>query len=186
MAISRARKDELVAEYKQQLAKCNGIMFADYTALPMAQVDSLRRRAREKNSQIFVVKNTLLSLVLKEAGLKPPEDLLVGPTLVAFCHQDISAVAKLLRDFTKEAEENRFKVKGCLLEGHFLSAKQAVSVADMPSREVLLSQVLRTINAPASQVVGVVASGIRQVLNVVKAYVDKLEGTGENSAEVVA
>lgn len=186
MAISRVRKDELVADYKQQLTKCNGIMFANYTALPMAQIDSLRRKAREQNSQIFVVKNTLLSLVLKEAGLKPPEELLAGPTLAAFCYQDVSAVAKLFREFSKEAEENRFAVKGCLLEGHFLSAKQAVAVADMPSREVMLAHVLRSINAPASQVVGVVASGIRQVLNVVKAYVDKLEGSGGNSAEVTA
>ncbi|MBN2007646.1 MAG: 50S ribosomal protein L10 [Anaerolineae bacterium] len=186
MAISRARKDELVAEYKQQLAKCNGIMFADYNALPMAQIDSLRRKAREQNGQIFVVKNTLLSLVLKEAGLKPPEDLLTGPTLAAFCYQDVTTVAKLFRDFAKEAEETRFVIKGCMLEGHFLSSKQAMAVADLPSREVMLAQVLRTINAPASQVVGVVASGIRQVLNVVKAYVDKLEETGGNSAEATA
>jgi len=64
-----------------------------------------------------------------------------------------------------------------VLEGHMYNAEQAVRLADMPSREQLLAQILGTINAPASQVVGVVASGVRQVLNVLQAYVDKLEGS---------
>lgn len=184
MAISRVRKEELLAEYRQQYAKSVGIMLADYKSLTTHQMDELRRRAREQHGQVFVVKNTLLSLVLAEAGVKSAEKLLAGPTLAVFCHKDISAVAKLTREFTREVEEGRFAVKGGVLEGHLLNATQAVAVADMPSREVLLAQVLRTINAPASQMVGVVAGGIRQILNVVKAYADKLEGAG--SAEAAA
>ncbi|HNT75566.1 MAG TPA: 50S ribosomal protein L10 [Anaerolineae bacterium] len=184
MAISRTRKEELVVEYRQQYAQSVGIMLADYKSLTTHQIDSLRQRAREQQGQVFVVKNTLLSLVLTEAGVKSADKLLVGPTLAVFCHKDISAIAKLARDFTKEVEEGRFAVKGGVLEGHLLNAAQAQAVADMPSREVMLAQVLRTINAPASQMVGVVAGGIRQILNVVKAYADKLEGAG--SAEAAA
>jgi large subunit ribosomal protein L10 len=186
LAISRARKDELVAEYRQELEKSSGMMFANYTAIPMGQVDDLRRNARKQNGQIFVVKNTLMGLVLKEAGLEPPEDLLTGPTMVAFCYKDVPAVAKLFRDFTKEVEESRFEIKGCLLDGEFLLGKRAAAVADLPSREEVLAQVLRTINAPATQAVGVVASGIRQILNVVNAYVTKLEEAGGEPAEAAA
>ena len=186
MAISRARKEELVAEYRQQLNDCSGVVMADYRALSVAQMQNLRHRVREQNAQIFVVKNTLFDLLLRERNLKAPRDLFTGTTIVAFCHRDVSPMAKLFLDFSKEMEEGRFKVKGGLLEGQFLSAAEMVAVADMPSREVLLAQVLGTINAPATQVAGVVASGIRQILNVVKAYVDKLEEAGGAPADAAA
>ncbi len=73
-----------------------------------------------------------------------------------------------------------------MIEGRIFGAAEAATVATLPTREELLAQVLRAINAPASQVVGVVVGGIRQVLNVVKAYVDKLEGAGGASADAEA
>ena len=175
MAISRDRKETLLAEYRQQVTESNGIVLADYTALTVAQMQNLRRKAREQNGQIFVVKNTLLNVVLKENDLKTPEGLLSGPTVVAFCHQDVPPLAKLFREFAKEMEEGRFVVKGGMMEGRFITPEEVSAIADLPSREELLAQVLRTINAPATQMAGVVASGVRQVLNVIKAYADKLE-----------
>ena len=187
MAISRDRKEALLAEYRQQYAKSAGMVLADYSALTVAQMQGLRRRAREQNGRVFVVKNTLLNLVLKEAHLEVPEDLLTGPTIIAFCYQDVPPLVKLFRDYAKELEdEGEFTVKGGLLEGRFLSTDEALAIADLPSRDELLAQVLRTINAPATQAVGVVASGIRQVLNVIKAYADKLEEAGGNVAEAAA
>ena len=185
MALSQARKEELVTEYKQQLSESQGMVLAHYTGLTVAQMQNLRRQARENEGLVFVVKNTLLDLALKEQGVEPPEDILTGPTLVAFCHQDVPPLAALFRDFSKETEEGRFAVRGALLEGRFLSASEALAIADLPSREVLFAKVLGTINAPATQVAGVVANGVRQVLNVLKAYVDKLEG-GESPAEAAA
>jgi large subunit ribosomal protein L10 len=178
LAISRERKEALIAEYRQQYANSAGVVFADYSALSVAQMENLRQRARELNGQVFVVKNTLFNLVLNEAHLTPPAALLKKTTLVAFCHQDVPSLAKLFRDYMKEVEEGRFVVKGGLLEGNFLTAAQTLAIADLPSREELLAQVLRTINAPATQTVGVVAGGIRQVMNVIKAYADKLEEAG--------
>lgn len=183
MAISRERKDTLVAEYQQQYAESAGIIFADYSTLTVVQLQDLRRRAREQNGRVFVVKNTLFDLVLKKEQLTSPEGLMTGPTIVAFCHQDVPPLAKLFRDFAKEMEEDRFIIKGGLLDGDFLTPDQAKAIADLPSRTQLLAQVLRTINAPATQTVGVVASGIRQVLNVIKAYADKLEEAGGKTAE---
>ena len=186
MAISRKRKEELVAIYRQQMTESHGVVMANYTALTMPQMQGFRRRARELNGEAFVIKNTLLDVVLKEQGLKAPKGLFTGPMMVVFCHQDVPPVAKLFLDFTKEVEEGRFRVKGGVMEGRILTQAQAQALADLPSREVLLSQVLRTINAPATQVAGVVASGIRQVLNVLQAYVDKLEGAGGAAAEAAA
>jgi len=187
LAISRDRKKTLIAEYRQQYAESAGVVFADYSALTVAQMQVLRRRAREQNGRVFVVKNTLLNGVLKEAQMESPEGLLTGPTIIAFCHQDVPPLAKLFRDYAKEmTEEGHFIVKGGLLEGRFLSVAETLTVADLPTRDELLAQVLRTINAPATQAVGVVASGIRQVLNVIKAYADKLEEAAGNTVEVAA
>lgn len=186
MAISRERKEELVAIYRQQLAESNGVVMASYTAITMPQMQNLRRRAHALDGQVFVIKNTLLDVVLKERGIKAPPDLLSGPTMAAFCRRDVPPVTKLFLDFTKEMEEGRFQVKGGIMEGRILSQAQAQALASLPSREVLFSQVLRTINAPATQVAGVVASGIRQVLNVLQAYVDKLEEAGGAVAEAAA
>jgi large subunit ribosomal protein L10 len=186
LAISRERKEELVAIYKQQMANSNGIILANYAALTMPQMQSLRRRAQERNGQVFVIKNTLLDVVLKEQKMEAPQGFFAKPIMAAFCHQDVAPMAKLFLDFTKEVTEDNFRIKGGIMEGRFLNQAQAQSLADLPTREVMLSQVLRTINAPATQVVGVVASGIRQVLNVLQAYVDKLEGKGGVAAEAAA
>lgn len=186
MAISRERKKELVALYQQQMAESNGVILANYAGLTMPQMQNLRHRANAHNGHVFVIKNTLLDVVLKEQGLTVPQGALAGPMLAAFCHQDVPPVAKLFLDFTKEVTEEHFRVKGGVMEGRFLAQAQAQALADLPSRAVLLSHVLRTINAPATQMVGVVAGGIRQVLNVLQAYVDKLEGAGGTVAEAAA
>ncbi|MBN1260450.1 MAG: 50S ribosomal protein L10 [Anaerolineae bacterium] len=185
MAISRTRKEELLAEYEQQLDQSQGLILAHYKALTVAQFEELRRLTREQNGQIFVVKNTLLQHALDANGIKVPGDLLIGPTLAAFCHQAAPPLAKVFREYAKEMEEGRFTVRGAIVEKHFYTAEQAIQLADLPGREQLLAQVLGTINAPASQMVGVVAGGIRQILNVVQAYVDKLEGGG-TTAEAAA
>jgi len=186
LAISRARKEELVAEYQQQLTKSSGFIMANYSALTVQQMQDLRRRARERDGEIFVVKNTLLTLVLKAQGIALPKDLLIKPVIVVFCHKDVPPLVQLFRDYTKEVDEARFKIKGGLVEGQLLSAAEALAFADMPSRDVLLAKVLGTINAPATQMVGVVAGGIRQVVNVVQAYADKLEQAGNIPAEAAA
>lgn len=183
MAITRARKEELLAEYRQQIDESAGFVMAEYTALGVVQMQDIRHQTRQAEAEAFVVKNTLFELVLKEKGIEVPENLMTGPTLVAFCHKDVPTLAKLYSSAAKNYEAGRFVVKGGLLEGRIFGEDEVDAVSKLPTREELLSMVLRTINAPATQTAGVVASGIRQVLNVVKAYADKLEEAGGASAE---
>ena len=174
MAITREQKKELVRQYTEYLDQSQGIILVDYRGLRVADMEQLRRSVRETGSRLRVVKNRLLRRALAEVGLSVPEEWLTGPTLVAFCTGEAPAVAKALVDFAKEMPV--LSIKGGLLEGRPVSSEGVKEIASLPSREVLLAQVLGTINAPASQVAGVVASGIRQVLNVLQAYVDKMEG----------
>lgn len=170
--------------YRQQMARSSGFMMAEYTALNVAQLQNLRHKTREQDADMYVVTNTLFELLLAEMGVTAPKTMMTGPTLVAFCHKDVPSMAKMFREVAQGFEENRFVVKGGMIEGRLFGASEAETVASLPTREELLSQVLRTINAPATQVVGVVAGGIRQVLNVVKAYADKLESAGGVSGGV--
>jgi len=183
LANTRARKEELVAEYHRQMDESTGFVMAEYNALSVPQMQDLRRQTRQAEGEMFVIKNTLFKLVLKERDLAVPEDLMTGPMVVAFCHKDVPSLVKLFRNAARDFEADRLMVRGGLLEGRIFGQDEVLAVSNLPTREELLSMVLRTINAPATQTVGVVASGIRQVLNVVKAYADKLEEAGGASAE---
>ena len=173
MAISKARKEELVAQYVEQLQASQGIILAEYHGLRVAGMEQLRRSLREGDIAFSVIKNRLFLLALGEVGLEVPREWLQGPTTAAFCHDEMPPAAKLVGDFASDSEA--FSIKGGLLGTQVLSAEDVHALGKLPSREVLLAQVLGTINAPASQIAGVVANGVRQVLNVLQAYVDKLE-----------
>ena len=94
-------------------------------------------------------------------------------------------MAKVFKNFASDVDEGEFDIKGALVEGRFYTAEETDRLAELPSRDAMFSKVLATINAPATQTVGVVASGVRQVLNVLNAYVDKLE-EGDAAVEAAA
>ena len=111
-------------------------------------------------------------LALKRAGMPVPEDLLDGPTAIAFCTEDIAGPAKALDAFLKDKE---IKVKGAIMSGKVLKGAEVAMLINMPTRDQLYGRLLGTINAPATNIAGVVASGIRQVMNVLQARVRRLE-----------
>jgi len=187
LAISKQRKEELVAQYVEKLEQSKGIILIDYRGLGVSDTDSIRQAMRSIGSSFHVVKNRLLALALKEKNMSFPQEWLLGPTGVGFCLDEVPPVTKIFVDAAKDL--GKLEIKGGLLGASVLDSGQVRTIAKLPSKEVLLAQVLGTINAPASQVVGVVASGIRQIVNVLQAHVDKLEesngtpGAMEQAAE---
>ena len=175
MPISRAQKETLIDALAQDLSKTQAIILTDYRGLPTAELAGLRNQLRGMKSGLHVTKNTLLALALERAKMPVPEDLLDGPTAVAFCYGDIAGPAKALNDFLKDKE---IKVKGAIMSGSVLRGAEAAALASLPSREQLFGRLLGTINAPGTQVAGVVASGIRQVLYALKSRVEQLEKQG--------
>ncbi len=174
MPVTRERKEEIVAQLADDLGKAQALILTDYRGLPVSELSQLRRKLRGMQSGLHIVKNTLVELALKRAGLPVPEDLLDGPTAIAFCNSDIAGTAKTLDDFLKDKE---IKVKGAIMSGKVLKGAQVAMLVNMPTREQLYGRLLGTINAPATNVAGVVASGIRQVLNVLQARMRQLEKT---------
>lgn len=173
MAISKDRKKELVQLYSEEFAKSTGVILANYRGLRVTEMEQLRQSTREANSVIRVVKNRLVKQALEGSDLDMPAEWLEDPTVIAFCHGEMPAVAKALAELAKE---ERLSIKGALMGTSVLSSTEVHALASLPPREVLLAQVLGTVNAPATQTAGVIASGIRQVLNLLKAYVDTMEG----------
>jgi large subunit ribosomal protein L10 len=145
----------------------------------MKGIDPLRRKVREASGELHVVKNTLARLALEQAGRKVPAELFTQSTAIGFAFADVPAVAKALTAFAKDSEF--IKVKGGLLGNQALDAKQVLALAELPPMPVVRAQFLGLLSAPASRLTGVIASGVRQVVNVVKAYADKAESKPEEA-----
>lgn len=168
MAITRAKKEELVQEYVEQLNSSEAIIFTDYRGLSVADLQLLRTKVREAEGSYSVVKNTLARRALAEVGLSAPAEMTFGPIGICFCQQNIPGVTKALTDFAKT--HDKLVVKGGLMGEKVIDEAAIKSLASLPSLEVLQAQLLGVINAPASRLVGVLSGGVRQLVNVFNAY----------------
>lgn len=173
MAISREKKEELLSWYTDLFSRSSVAILTDYRGLTMGDITQLRNRLREIRGEYHVTKNRLVKLALQEAGLPVPEDLLEGPTATGFCFEEVPAVAKLLVDFSKESKV--LIIKGGLLGNRVISPDEVTALAELPPRQVVLAQVLGTIQGPAGGITRAIAGGIRGILYVLKARVEQLE-----------
>jgi len=173
LAVSREKKEKLVSWYTDLFSRSNVAILTDYRGLTMADISQLRNKLREIQSEYHVTQNRLIKLALKEAGLPVPEDLLEGPTATGFCFEEVPAMAKVLVNFSREYKT--MVIKGGLLGDRIISADEVTALAELPPLEVLLAQVLGTIQAPASRVSGAIAGSIRSILYVLKVRVEQLE-----------
>jgi len=171
LAISRAKKEELIAQYVERLNDSEAIIITDYRGLSVPEIQELRAEIRKAEGGFAVVKNTLARRALEEAGLPISDEMLVGPIGIGFCRQNITGVAKAVTDYAKKNET--LAVKGGVMGDKIIDEAAIKSLASLPSIEILQARLLGLINAPASQLVGVVAGGVRQLVNVVNAYAEE-------------
>ncbi len=174
MAITKKKKQELVAQYTDLLSRSQATILTDYRGLTATEISGLRNKLREVDSQYHVIKNTLFRLALQNVGHSVPEELLVGPVAVSFCLGEIPPSAKTLVDFAKDSKV--LIIKGGLLSGKAVGVEDIQALASLPSREVLLAQVLAGMQSPISGLVTVLSGPIRGLLNVLKARSEQLEG----------
>ncbi len=171
MAISKARKQALTAQYTEMLKGSQGIVLAAFSGSRVNELEALRRKVRENGGEFHVVKNRLMLLALKEAGIPVPSGGLQGTTAVGFAGDDVPGVAKAIVDAARASEA--LKVKGGMVSGVAYGAADIERLADLPPMPVLRAQLLGVITAPASRVAGVLAGSVRQLATVVKAYSEK-------------
>lgn len=175
MAISKKRKNEVVAEYLEWLERSNALIVAEYKGLAMKDLDELRRRVREVGGEFHIVKNTLGKIAFDQAGLTYPAGLFEGSTAIGFAFQSAPDLAKAMMEYARTSEA--LKVKGGYLGHEAIDAEGVKSLAELPPLPVMRARLLGTILAPASQLVRTLAEPARQVAAVLKAYADQQTAT---------
>jgi large subunit ribosomal protein L10 len=145
----------------------------DYKGLDVAAINDLRRKLRESDIEYQVVKNTLLARAAEDTEVALIKDHFKGPSAVAISYDDPVAPAKVLTQFAKD--NGKLEIKVGVLNGKVLDAQAIKALALLPSREVMLAQLLATLNAVPTSFVRVLAEVPRSLLNVLTALKDQKE-----------
>jgi len=169
--------EELKEAYAERAKSGGGLIFADYRGLTVAELTKLRRALRAKSGSLKVLKNTLVNRALEELGVKDATSLLKGPTVVAFTPDEVSA-PKVMASFAKEVESDKtgkFVIKGGVIGGQVISAKDVAVLAALPSREEVYAKLLALINAPATSLLRLIQEPAARTARVVNAVAAKAE-----------
>jgi large subunit ribosomal protein L10 len=145
-------KVRAVEEMTEILGKAKSVFVADFQGLNVEQISLLRKKCREDKVQFLVVKNKLARIAAKNAGWDQMEAHFKGPSAIAFTYEDPSAPARVISAFAKDTERPAIKVS--LFEGNFYGPEQVKTIASLPSREVLIAQVLGGLNGPIQGLAG--------------------------------
>lgn len=163
----RQKKEQIVAEIKEKLEQSSSVILTDYRGLNVSQVTKMRAELRQAGVEFKVLKNTLTSLAANEIGLSELDQYLEGPTALAFSQDDPVAPAKILIKYAKEFK--KLEIKGGVLEGKVVDLEAVKALADLPSREELLAQVLRGMQSPMAGFAGALSGLLRNFVYVLDA-----------------
>ena len=170
----KEQKAEQVELLTEKLRKAKVALLTDYRGLTVTQLQDLRGKLRTGDVEYRVVKNTLARRAAEAAGVPALQAELEGPVAIAFGYDDLSLPSKLINEFVRTTRL-KLDVKGGLVEGRVFSPDQVKQLADLPSREILLAQLLGTLQSPVAQLVGIMQTPVQQLLGVLDAYKSKLE-----------
>jgi len=166
LAFSKQHKGELLAQYGTWIKNSQVVFVLEYSRMGMKEIDGMRAKVRDVGGQVHVVKNTVMQLALKEAGIKSDE--LIGSLLFGFALENPPAMAKVLVDSTRNSEI--FKLKGGYLGGHAFPATSVRSLAELPPLPVVRAHLLGVLQAPAGRLVRTLAEPSRQIARALQAY----------------
>ena len=171
MAISKQQKEELVAQYKKWVEESDGMVLTNYHKLSVKDIGDLRRKIRESGGEFHIIKNTLAKRAFEESGREWEEGILNGPTALGVSYENLSGLAKALKDFAEE--HGTIEIKSGYLAERLVSVEEINALADLPSMEEMQAKLLSTILAPASKLVRTLAEPGRQVAAVLKSYAEQ-------------
>jgi large subunit ribosomal protein L10 len=169
----RAEKQNLTKEYLSRLNASPFFIVVNYQGLKVGPITELRKRLGRAGAEIHIVKNSLFHLAAKEAGVADLNGNLTGQLAVVTGKKDVSAAAKVVKTFN--AEFDKLKIQFGYLNNSRLEQSELLSLADLPSLEVLRSKLLGVLNAPATTLVRLLNTPASQLARVLQARVDKAE-----------
>ncbi|MFM2046981.1 MAG: ribosomal protein [Actinomycetota bacterium] len=171
MSTVRSEKEAVVAEVRTKLDESDAVIITEYRGLSVTALAELRRELRKAGCEYRVYKNTLARFAAREAGVDGLGTLLVGPTAMAFVKGDVAAVAKSLKEYAKT--NPLLVIRGGAVAGKAVSAKDVDVLAELPSREVMLSQFAGMLQAPLVKTAGLLQALPRNMAYGLKALVDQ-------------
>lgn len=167
MVLTRREKERLVAELHEKFKEVRAVILTDFTGLDVAQLNRLRRQLQEKGMEYRVVKNTLLRRASQRTALEALAEHFVGPNAIVISYDDPVLPAKILVEFAKEEPE--LQIKAGFVEGRVLEPKDVKALATLPSRELLVGQIVSLLKAPLAMLVGVLQAPMRELVGVLQA-----------------
>lgn len=148
------QKEQILQDTNDRIHEVRGIYLADFSGMSVEKLSLLRTRCREQQVQFRVIKNTLLKRAFNARGIMELDPYLEGPTGLVFSPDNEMAPAKILSDFAREHERPR--IKAAVVDGQLFDGKAIATLATLPSREVLMSQLLGTFIAPMTTFLAVI------------------------------
>ena len=167
----RAEKSAVIDDVRERFDGAEAVLVTEYRGLDVSQMADLRRALRETETVYKIYKNTLVRRALDEGTPEGLVDMLVGPTALAFVENDPGAAAKALKEFS--ASNEALIIKGGLLNGDVLDEAQVRELADLPSREELLSSIAGGLAAPLQQIASMMNNLLSEMANLLQALADK-------------
>lgn len=167
----KPEKIKAVAEMKELFESSSSLFVTDYQGLNVSDMNQLRAKLRDNNVKYLIAKNTLMKLAAKEAGVEGLDEHFVGPTAIAFTSDDPAAAAKVINDSYKVKELPRTKV--FIVDSELFDAAELKRLADLPPKDILLSQVVAAVEAPLTSLVGSLDGFFRELVGSVDALAEK-------------
>jgi large subunit ribosomal protein L10 len=175
--LPKARKEQKAEQVEllmEKLKKAKVALLTDYRGLTVTQLQDLRGKLRTGDVEYRVIKNTLARRAADAAGFRDLESELEGPVAIAFGYDDLSLPSKLINDWVR-ATRLKLDVKGGLIEGRVFTPDQVKQLADLPSRETLISQLAGAIQSPIAQLAGALQTPLSMLAGALESYQKKLE-----------
>jgi large subunit ribosomal protein L10 len=167
LALSKERKQEVLAQYKEWMSNSQALILMEYKGASVKDLEAARAKVRESGGEFHVVKNRLAKLALKENNYEVPEGYLVNSTAIGFAFEDVASTAKAMAETAKTVEA--FQFKGAFMGAEVLDAAKVDKLAKLPPLAVLQAQLLGVLQAPAGKLVRTIAEPARGLAAVIKA-----------------
>ncbi|MGF7058337.1 50S ribosomal protein L10 [Brassicibacter mesophilus] len=143
------QKKQVVEEIKSKISGAKSIVLVDYRGLTVEEVTELRKKYTEAGVDYKVYKNTMMRFAFKEEGFEAFNDHLTGPNAIAICKDDAVAAAKVTSEFAKD--HKNLELKAGIVEGEIVGIEKIKAIGELPSKEVLLTQLVVALNSPISK-----------------------------------
>jgi large subunit ribosomal protein L10 len=176
----KPEKVERVAALKERIESSDALLITEYRGLSVSEITDLRRSLREGGTAFAVVKNTLMQRAVTDAGHAELTELLTGPSAVAFVAGDVVAAAKAIRAASRQYP--MLVLKGGFMDGQMLDAAQATGLADLASREEMLSQIVGLLQSDMAKAASLFQAAQSKFLSVLEAFKEKAPA-GDDPAE---